>query len=597
MKEKILRGIPISSGAGIGKIFLYHQELPIPKEREISEDEAEREIARFHTTLTMVGKELEGIYQRVREEMGADIADFIMFQILLLKDAELIGRVERFIREQKRDAAFSYYQVIKDYAAPLANSPLPFMRERSIDIADLSNRVLSSLIGKDLSSPLPKERSLLSLKEEVLLFAHSLAPSEVAILDKRRVLGIALEVGGKSGHIAIMAKAKEIPAVCGVVDLLSNLRKPSKEGRSEQGIVDGDRGIVILNPTEKRISQYKRRVEEDSRKRASYFQKTEEEPVTKDGKYIDISANVEFIGEVEKAKKYGAKGIGLLRTEYLFLSRRRPPTEEEQFFFYREVSSQMRGHPVIIRTFDLGGDKILPGYSETNPFLGWRGIRVGLAEKEFLLTQLRAILKASAENRNLKIMFPMISSLEEMLACRRVLGEVKEDLKRKGVPFDSGIEFGIMVETPSCALMAESFAKMCHFFSIGSNDLTQYTIACARDNERVAYLYDPFHPSVVRLYKETIDAARRAGIWVGLCGELASEPLGIILLVGLGIDELSMVPHRVPQAKEIIRSIELFKLQESMAKVLTFSTGKAIKRFLIKEVRRLFPKLAEGLGF
>ncbi len=586
MRERILRGIPISGGVGIGEIYLHRRELPKVEEKIISEEEIDKEVRHFQMTLEEVENELDRVYQMVREEMGRDVADFVFFQILLLKDSEIRTAVTDLIRKNRWSAAYAYFNVIQNYLQILANSPYPFVQERGVDVADCAHRVLWALNREerkngDLSGPFTLAQDK-SPRREIVLFAQTLSPTEVAILDKRLIKGIALEIGGKLGHIAIMTRAKEIPAVNGVSGLLSIAEKVS----SRAGIVDGARGLVILAPSERRISQYKGEIEAERKKRSYYSLRRSEEPVTLDGKYIDISANIEFIGEATRAKEYGAKGIGLFRTEYIFLSRRRLPTEEEQIFFYKEVSEKMKPYPVIIRTFDLGGDKVLPGYSETNPFLGWRGIRVGLVEKRILKEQLRAILRASAENRNLKIMFPMITTIEEIQEARTILRMVKEELKREGNPFDEKIEFGIMVETPSCALLAERFGRICSFFSIGSNDLTQYTLACARDNERVSHLYDPFHPTVVRLYKETIDAARRCGIWVGVCGEIASEPLGIILLVGLGVDELSMVPARVPEAKEIIRHLEYGKLQEGMEKVLAFSTAKGVKRFLTKEAQR-----------
>ncbi|MEO0099060.1 MAG: phosphoenolpyruvate--protein phosphotransferase [candidate division WOR-3 bacterium] len=584
MRERILRGIPISPGIGIGRVFFYQRELPKVEEREIAEEGVEREVNYFFEKIGEVERELNEVYQKVREEMGRDVADLVMFQILLLKDKEINGRVEKLIREKRRDAASAYYQVIREYTQTLLNSSLPFLKEREVDIIDCAHRVLRSL--------LPKKNDTVEFllgnwhsKKDIILFASNLTPTEVAILDKEFIKGVALAKGGKLSHVAIMTKAKEIPAVDGVDDLLK------EENKNRWAILDGDRGIVIINPTERRLLQYEREVREEKRKRALYSLSKEEEPVTKDGKYIDLSANIEFIGEVDKAKELGAKGIGLLRTEYLFLSRRRPPSEEEQFFFYREVANKMKPYPVIIRTFDLGGDKVIPGYRELNPFLGWRGIRIGLKEREILKRQMRAILRAGAENKNLKIMLPMISTLEEVQEAKSLLNAVKEELKGEGIPFDPEIELGIMVETPSCALLAERIGRISSFFSIGTNDLTQYTLACARDNEKVSYLYDPFHPAVIRLYKETIEAARKCGIWVGVCGELAAEPLGIILLVGLGVDELSMVPIKIPEAKGIIRELDLTKLQESINKVFTFSTAQGVKRFLIREIKKNFPQL------
>ncbi|MEO0102518.1 MAG: phosphoenolpyruvate--protein phosphotransferase, partial [candidate division WOR-3 bacterium] len=467
MRERILKGIPISSGVGQGKVFLYRREIPKIEEREIGEGEIEREVLLFRDKIKEVKEELNELHQRVREEMGRDIADLVLFQILLLEDKEINTRVENFIRDKRRSAAFAYYEVIRDYAQSLLNSPIPFLREKEIDINDCAYRVLRSLIGSEFSNAgilLGNWNS----RKDVILFADDLTPTEVAILDKKVVRGVALIKGGKSGHIAIMTRAKEIPAIYGIDDLMR------EENNGRRAILDGSRGIVILNPTEVRIARYEREMKEDEKRKAFYSVVKKEEPVTRDGKYIDISANIEFLGEVEKAKEYGAKGIGLLRTEYLFLSRRQPPSEEEQFFFYKEVSSKMNPYPVIIRTFDLGGDKVLPNYKELNPFLGWRGIRIGLKEKEVLKLQLRAILRASAENKNLKVMLPMISTLEEVQEVKVILGDLKEDLQKKGIPFDVGIELGIMVETPSCALLAERIGHLCSFFSIGTNDLTQY---------------------------------------------------------------------------------------------------------------------------
>jgi phosphotransferase system enzyme I (PtsI) len=585
MREKFLKGIPVSSGIGIGKVFLYKRDLPHVPERVINEDEILKEISRFRSVINKVEKELSDLYQKVREEMGSDIADLIEFQILLLKDEEILSRVEKFIQEKKWDGAFSYYRVIQDYRESLANSSLPFIRERETDIADCAYRVLRSLLGD--------EKTFLSnwhTTEDVILFAFDLTPTEVAILNKEKVRGIALGRGGKSGHVAIMAKAKEIPAVDGIWDLMRD------EYQNRTAILDGKRGVVIINPNEKRIAQYQREIAEEKKMKSIYLMERESECVTRDGKYIDISANIEFIGEVEKAKEYGAKGIGLFRTEYLFFSRRRIPSEEEQLFFYEEVAKKMKPYPVIIRTFDLGGDKVIPGYTELNPFLGWRGIRIFLEKRELLRTQIRAIMRAGAEHKNLKIMFPMISTLEEVQEIKREISQVKAELEAKGIPFDPEVELGIMIETPSSALLAEKIAPLVSFFSIGSNDLTQYTLACARDNERVSYLYDPLHPTVIRLYKETIAAARKYGIWVGVCGEIASEVLGIVLLVGLGIDELSMVPAKIPEAKRIIRQLEWRKTQEWSEKALSLATAKGVRRFLIREIRKNLPDLAEGLN-
>jgi len=574
-KERILRGIPVSSGYVIGKTFIY--ENLFPQLTAVPIADVSKEIARLEQGLAETEQELKELYEQVRREMGRDLAEFIGVQISLLKDQETIEKTKEFIKTNKQNAEFAYAEVCKKLAAPVAGSSVAFFRERFADIIDVTNRVLRNLMNEALPQ-------VHEISEGSIIVTHNLLPSEAALLDKNRVLGVVTETGGKTAHSAIMVKAKEIPAVMGV----ENIKKHLKSG--ETIILDGFRGIVILDPTPKRLEFYQKETEKIERRKKYLFQLKTADPITQDGKFIDLSANIEFIAECYTAQQYGARGIGLFRTEYLYLARRRPPTEEEQYQIFAEVATAMKPYPVIIRTFDLGGDKVIPGYTEANPFLGWRAIRFCFDDKELFKKQLRAILRAGASG-NVKIMFPMVASLEEIRRAKLLLKEAKKELALQKVPFDDQMEIGIMIEIPSAALKADALAKECNFFSIGSNDLTQYTLAVDRTNERVAKLYDHMHPAVLKLIRETIEAGHRANIWVGLCGEFAADPLGIVLLVGLGIDELSMTPASVPLAKEIIRTLDTAKAQAIAQKALELNTPLEVTRYLQKEIGEKFPKI------
>ncbi|MCS7249951.1 MAG: phosphoenolpyruvate--protein phosphotransferase [candidate division WOR-3 bacterium] len=573
MKERILRGIPVSGDFGYGDIKIYSPELPIIEKKEILPHEIPQELEKFERAIILSKEDFEKIYQKVRAEIGKDIAEFIQIQIAFLTDETVLKETKEYIEKERVIAEYAYSEVIKRYYHNLINKGKTVFIDKGLEIFDVCCYVIEKL--KDSK----KGFSLLQPKEKCVIFAQSLTPMNMALLDKNYILGIALEMGGKTSHISIMAKAKEIPTVVGVEKLLhfgANVQK---------AIIDGNRGMVILSPTEKRISLYEKEKEELTKRRKLIIAKKEREAKTKDGKYIDISANIEFVYEAVIAKEYGAKGIGLFRTEYLFLSKRNLPTEEEQFQLYKEVAEKMKPYFVIIRTFDLGGDKIIPGYFESNPFLGWRGIRFCLSNLDFFKTQLKAILKAST-TRNIKIMLPMVSNIEEVIKTKKILEELKEELRREKIDFDENIELGIMVETPSSVLLSDVLAKLCHFFSIGSNDLTQYTLACDRGNEKVSYLFNHYHPAVLRLIKETIKNGHKNGIWVGLCGELAGEPLGIILLIGLGIDELSMAPHLIPYAKELISLLDTDFCKELAEKVINFSTVPEVIKYLKKKIKK-----------
>lgn len=580
-KERIFRGIPVSVGFARGKSFLYRFYLPESKERLLLPEEVSGEIKRFQAAVKSAEHDLRGLRERVKQEMGRDFAEFIDVQLAVLRDEEVLQETERFIRERLRNAEFAYTQVLQRFAGVMKKGKPGFLRDRLVDVSDVSNRVLSVLLGEELPS-------IHGLVPGSVVIAHDLPPSEAALLNPDKVVGVVMEAGGKTSHTAIMTKAKEIPAVLGVDAIMREITD------GEEVVVDGYRGVVVINPSRSRLHTYESEIERYRQHRASLKALAMEEPVTVDGKMIDLSANIEFLIEGRVAKENGARGVGLFRTEYLYLARRRPPTEDEQFEIFRDVAEMFKPYPVIIRTFDLGGDKVIPGYNEPNPFLGWRAIRFCLDDPEFFKTQLRAILRASAVG-NVKVMFPMVATIEEVRRAKLYLEEAKKELRKNGEKFDEHLEVGVMVETPAAALLARQLSQECNFLSIGSNDLTQYTLAVDRGNERVARLFDHFHPAVLQLIKRTIDAGHEQGIWVGMCGEFGADPFGIVLLLGMGVDEISVAPGILPEAKGVIRAIDTGVAAEVVKAALELSTALEVDRLLEREVHRRFPKLAEIL--
>lgn len=569
----------------MGNVFVYHRFLPSYKERILNNSEVELEKKRFEQAIKQTENELNLLKNEIRREMGADLAELFSFQIALLYDQDLYQETINFIESHKRNVEFAYSEVLKKYIVPLNEAKTPLFRERLADITDVSSRVLSNILGVELPS-------IYEVTTGSIIVAYDLLPSEAALLDRNRVAGVAIERGGKSSHTAIMTKAKDIPAVVGIDNLMKIIQNLSFE--IQHCLLDGARGLLIIEPTEKRIQFYKKETERLRKQKNYLFSLKTEEPITKDGKHIDVSANIEFVAETISAQENGARGIGLFRTEYLYIAHRRPVTEDEQEQIYSAVAQKMKPDPVIIRTFDFGGDKIIPGYQDPNPFLGWRAIRLCFDNRELFLNQIKAILRA-ATNGNVKIMLPMVSHIDELFKAKAFIEQAKDELRAKNIPFDNNIELGVMIETPSAALLADVFAKECNFFSIGSNDLTQYTLAVDRDNKRVAKLFDSLHPAVLKLIKMTIDAAHNNGIWVGLCGEFAADPLGIIILLGMGIDELSMVPSIIPLAKKVIRSIELSFAQEICQTVLKLTSANDVSNLINSELQSKYPELTKFL--
>ncbi len=451
-----------------------------------------------------------------------------------------------------------------------------YLKERTADVNDVGRRILRNLLGK-------KRTALEDLKERVIVVAHDLSPSDTAMMRKQSVGGFITDIGGKTSHTAIMAKSLEIPAVVGLEEATQTIKS------GDVLIVDGTMGMVIINPDEDTLAVYQKE-EEKLKGIAEAFYLVKDLPAqTKDGRSVEINANIELPDELLSVKAHGAHGIGLYRTEFFYMNRKDLPTEEEQYQAYKYVAEEMNPNPVIIRTLDLGGDKFLSQFEiprEMKPFLGWRAIRFCLARPDIFKAQLRAILRASIHGK-LKLMYPMISGIEELQQANKILNDIKNELSHNRVPFDKEIEIGAMIEVPSAAMTADLLAREVDFFSIGTNDLIQYSIAVDRTNEKVAYLYEPTHPAVLRLIKSIIDAGHLSKKWVGMCGEMAGEPAFAILLLGLGLDEFSMPPASIPEVKYIIRSITFKQAQDMAVQALKLSTGKEIEEFSQSKLREL----------
>ncbi len=571
----------MAPGFGTGKVLVYRPYLPELVERVLPPESVRDELGRFRRAVRMAERELRSLVEQVTHDMGPDFADFIGVQLAMLADPAVLEQAEKWVTERRRNAEFAYSETLKTLAAPLAGST-PLFKERLLDIADVSNRVLRHLLGDE-------SRSVLEVERGTVLVARDLPPSDAALLDSERVTGLVLEIGGKTSHTAIMAKAKGIPAVAGAEGVAGAVED------GEEILVDGFRGLAIAAPSHNRLRAYDVEIGRRRRHLQSLSRLADEAPVTLNRKTIDLSANIEFLAEARAARANGALGVGLFRTEYMYLAKRRLPTEEEQYQAYAEVARMFDPHPVIIRTFDLGGDKVLAGYSEPNPFLGFRAIRLSLENLPMFQTQLRAILRASVHG-NVKVMFPMVATVEELRRAKLEVEKAKRALQSDGLEYDDNFDVGVMVEIPSAAIVADRLARECSFLSVGSNDLTQYTLAVDRGNDRVARLFDPLHPAVLSLIKQTIDAAHRHGIWSGLCGEFGSDPLGVFVLLGLGIDEISVSAGAVPETKNIIRAIDTEAAADVVALAMKGGTALEVQRTLRREIHRRFPALDDLLS-
>ncbi|MDP3804597.1 MAG: phosphoenolpyruvate--protein phosphotransferase [Candidatus Omnitrophota bacterium] len=580
-KEIALKGIPASPGITIGKAFLFGREQYTIPRRIIKDEHIQGEIRRFKDALVQTKNEIVEIKKHISEEMGVEHAQIFSAHLLVIDDSMLIEEVVARLKKEKFSIEYIFQDVLRRYIKVFSEMDDEYLRERTSDINDVGRRILKNLIGA-------KEDILSNLKEKVIVIAYDLSPSDTATMHKKNVIAFATDIGGRTSHTAIMAKSLEIPAVVG----LEVLTRKVESG--DAIIIDGTHGVVIINPSQKTLKKY-----EIDKERLQVFEKHLLEMrtlpcVTLDGKAVDLSANIEVPEDVTSVISHGASGIGLYRTEYFYMNRKDLPSEEEQFKAYSSVARKIKPHSVIIRTLDLGGDKFLSQLDvpqQMNPFLGWRAIRFCLARPDIFKTQLRAILRASVHGK-LKIMYPLISGLEELRQANSILEEVKSRLKEDSIPFDEEMEVGAMIEVPSAALISDILAKEADFFSIGTNDLIQYSLAVDRVNEKIAYLYEPAHPAVLRLVKSVIENGHNAGIWVGMCGEMAGDIVMTIILLGLGLDEFSTSPIAIPEIKRIIRSVNVRQAKEIAQQAMTLPTGKEVEKFAKKKLKEIVPDLA-----
>lgn len=562
------QGIAASPGISIGRVYLYLPKKISIQQKNISQAEIAGELTRFQTAIQRTAAQLAQMEKKLLEEATKKEAEIFAAHQLIVQDPMLFDETQKQIEEKQLNVEFLVQQVIENQAAQMEVLKDEYFQARAEDIRDVGRRIIRNLL--DQQDLLP------SITEEMILVAEDLSPSDTIQLEKDKVLAIAVDLGSRTSHTAIMARTLQIPAVVG----LKNLTKKVQDG--DLLIVDGNTGVVIVDPSEEMLVDYRQQQQKTKEREKELIQYKDVLAKTRDGKRIEVSANIGSPDDLKGVLQNGAEGIGLYRTEFLFMNSQHLPSEEEQIVAYREVAQKMGDKPVVIRTLDIGGDKELAYLQlnqETNPFLGKRAIRLCLSEPEMFKIQLRAILRASAFG-HLKMMFPMISSLAELRQAKAILKEVQRALKAEGVAFDEAMEVGMMMEIPSAALLARELAREVDFFSIGTNDLIQYTLAVDRQNEQVAYLYNPMHPAVLRLIKMIVEGAQTAGIWVGICGEMAADDQLTKLLIGLGIDELSMSASSILAVKAQVSQTELLKAKKIAEIVLKMSTVDEISNYL-----------------
>jgi len=565
-QEIRFEGVGVSPGMACSKIHVVRDDLDDVARYRIAPSQVPDEIGRFETALIQTRMQILEMQQRIAESIGAKDAAIFDAHLLVVEDRTLIDEVLRKLETDLCNVEWVFQEVATRYAETLNKIDDPYLRERALDIQDVTKRVIRNLQGK-------APKTFLALTEQHILVAHNLTPSDTASINRANVLGVATDLGSRTSHAAILARSLNIPAVVGLHDITTKLET------GQHVLVDGSDGLLIVDPAPETIAHY---AEIESR-RAKVTARLKElrttKSTTRDGRHIVLSANIELPEDVEAVAANGAEGIGLYRTEFLYLNRPTLPTEHEQFETYRKVAERVRPDPLIIRTFDLGGDKLAPGTvditDELNPFLGWRAIRLCLENIDLFKTQLRAVLRASAVG-NIKIMFPMISGLEELRRAKAVLADCREELRRSGVPMAEKIDVGAMIEIPSAAICANVLAPEVDFFSIGTNDLIQYALAVDRVNEKLAHLYEPTHPAILRLLKMIADAAHGNNIWVGVCGEMAGDVALVPLLLGLGMDELSAGATLVPRVKRAVQSLTIPECRELVAETLKLDTASEI---------------------
>ena len=558
-----LQGIAASNGIAIAKAYKL-VEPDFSFEKKAIEAPAD-EVARFQSALQTAKAELEKIREHAGTELGADKAAIFDAHLLVLSDPELISPIEDKIKTENVNAEYALKETADMFIGMFESMENEYMKERAADIRDVTKRVLAHLLGIQIPNP-----SMIA--EEVVIVAEDLTPSDTAQLNRQYVKGFTTNIGGRTSHSAIMARSMEIPAVVGTKAATEEI------SNGDIVVVDGLKGEVHFNPTPEVLEAYKKTQEKFAQQKAEWAKLVNEKSITADGHQVELAANIGTPKDLKGVVENGGEAIGLYRTEFLYMDRDQLPTEEEQFTAYKSVLEGMEGKPVVVRTLDIGGDKELPYLNlpkEMNPFLGFRAIRLCLEEQDIFRTQLRALLRASIHG-NLKVMFPMIATLNEFREAKAMLEEEKAKLVDEGIQVAEHIELGIMVEIPSTAVLADQFAKEVDFFSIGTNDLIQYTMAADRMNQQVSYLYQPYNPSILRLVKMVIDAAHKEGKWAGMCGEMAGDETAIPILVGLGLDEFSMSASSILKARSLIRQLDKNEMEKLAASVLEMSTTEEV---------------------
>lgn len=565
----MLKGIGASPGIVLGKALVIDDRQLVIERKTITD--CQSEVAKLMYAVEVSKEELTKVKEKALSELGEHEAEIFEAHLLVLEDPELVESVVSKINNEKVNADFALNEIKEMFVDMFESMDNEYMRERATDIKDVTNRVLRHILGV-------KVIDLADLSEEVVLVAHDLTPSDTAIMDKKKVLGFLTDIGGRTSHTAIMSRTLEIAAIVG----LSDATKQIKDG--DFVAFNGHTGEVIINPDEETIARYKK-IKNDFEKCKKDLELLKgQSTVTIDGRYVELGGNIGTPGDVDGLIKNDAEGVGLYRTEFLYMDRSDLPSEEEQYNAYKAVLQGMDEKPVVIRTLDIGGDKkldYLPMDEEMNPFLGYRAIRLCLDRKEIFITQLRALYRASIYGK-LRIMFPMISSLEELLQAKQVCEEVKIQLKSENIPYSNEVEVGMMIEVPSAAVISDILAKHVDFFSIGTNDLIQYTCAVDRMNQKISYLYNQFNPAVLKLIKIVIDNAHKEGKWVGMCGESAGDQLMIPILLGFGLDELSMSPISILPARKLINLVSFEDMKKLSDEILCLGTGEEIKSHVKK---------------
>ena len=565
----MITGIPASPGIVFGKALVLKEEKIVLDTQKISEDQVEAEVARFYAGREAAVEQLNSIHQRALKSLGEEKAAIFEGHLMILEDEELEEEIIDYLRSNKVNASVAASKIIDQQVEMLSEIDDEYLKERAGDIRDIGNRLIKNILGMHIVD-------LGDITEESILVAYDLTPSETAQLNLEKVLGFITDIGGRTSHTSIMARSLELTAIVGTNDVTARVNT------GDYLILDAVNNRVYVNPTQAEIDELKTLEAKLAEEKAELAKLKDLPAVTLDGHKVDVVANIGTIRDCEGAHRNGAEGVGLYRTEFLFMDRDQLPSEEEQFIAYKEVVEAMEGRLVVLRTMDIGGDKELPYLNlpkEMNPFLGWRAVRIALDRREILHAQLRAVLRASAFGK-LAVMFPMIISVEEIRELKSVLETLKAELRAEGKAFDENIQVGVMVETPSAAVNAKFLAKEVDFFSIGTNDLTQYTLAVDRGNELISHLYNPMSPSVLGLIKQVIDASHAEGKWTGMCGELAGDERATLLLLGMGLDEFSMSAISVPRIKKLIRHVNYQEVKALADEALQKPTAAEIEQLI-----------------